>query len=239
MSAAAPPARGDALRALLLASRPKTLPAAAAPVVMGSAVAAAAGGFRPGPALAALAGGLLIQIGTNFTNDVMDFKKGTDTAERVGPLRVTLAGLLTPAQVLAGAVVAFGLAAFCGIYLAAVAGWPVIAIGLASIAAGVAYTAGPAPLAYNGLGDLFVMLFFGFAAVCGTVFVQLGRVTTLAVAGALTAGAFATAILVVNNVRDVETDRKAGRRTIPVRFGRGAGVAEYVALLALADLAIA
>lgn len=236
MSTAVPVPPMSKARAVLLASRPRTLPAAAAPVVLGSAIAAAEGGFRAGPALAALAGGLLIQVGTNFANDVMDFRKGTDTAERVGPTRVTLAGLLSEREVVLGAVAAFALATLCGVYLALVAGWPVIGIGVLSIVSGVLYTAGPSPLAYNGLADLFVLLFFGFAAVCGTVFVQLGRVTPLAIAGSLSAGALATAILCVNNVRDVETDRKAGRRTIPVRFGRATGVVEYTLLVLLAHL---
>lgn len=223
-------------RALVLAARLRTLPAAAAPVVAGSAVAFAEGGFRPGPAAAALVGALAIQVGTNYANDVMDFERGTDTAERVGPLRVTLAGLLTSGQVKRAAAGAFGVAMMAGLYLAWVAGWPVVVIGLASILAGVAYTAGPSPLAYNGLADLFVMVFFGYVAVTGTVFVQLGRVTPLAWWVALPLGALATAILVVNNVRDVATDRKGGRRTLPVRFGRRFGVAEYVALVAVAQV---
>jgi 1,4-dihydroxy-2-naphthoate octaprenyltransferase len=225
------------LGAWLLASRPRTLPAAAAPVVVGSAVAFGDGGFRAGPASAALLGALLIQVGTNLVNDVADFERGTDTAERVGPLRVTQAGLLAPRAVKWGAAAAFGLATLCGVYLAAVAGWPVVAIGLVSIFAGIAYTAGPYPLAHHGLGDLFVLLFFGFVAVCGTVFVQLGRVPPLAWGAALPVGALATAILVVNNVRDVETDRAAGRRTLPVVLGRSAGVFEYIALLAVAQVA--
>lgn len=221
----------------LLAARPRTLPAAAAPVVVGSAVAFDLGGFAAGPALAALCGALLLQVGTNFVNDVADFERGTDTAARVGPLRVTQAGLLPPRAVRAGAALAFAAATVCGVYLAWTAGWPVIAIGLCSIAAGIAYTAGPSPLAYNGLGDLFVLAFFGFVAVCGTVFVQVGRVPPLAWGAALPVGALATAILVVNNVRDAATDRIAGRRTLPVVFGRTAGIAEYVLLLATAQVA--
>lgn len=221
-------------RALLLAARPRTLPAAVAPVLVGCAVAYAAGGLRPLPALAALLVALLIQVGTNYANDVLDFERGTDTAARVGPLRVTQAGLLSPRAVKLAAATAFGLAALAGIYLAAVAGWALLIVGAVSILAALAYTGGPSPLAYNGLADPFVMAFFGFVAVCGTVYVQLGRVPPLAFAAALPIGALATAILVVNNVRDVETDAAAGRRTLPVRFGRRFGVVEYAALLALA-----
>jgi 1,4-dihydroxy-2-naphthoate octaprenyltransferase len=231
-----PPARGAA-SAWWLAGRPKTLPAAAAPVVLGSAAAASLGGFRAGPAAAALCGALLIQVGTNLANDVYDFERGTDTAERLGPTRVTEAGLLAPRQVRAGMAVAFGLAALAGIYLAWVAGWPVIAIGLTSIAAGLAYSSGPFPLAHHGLGEPFVMIFFGFVAVGGTAFVQLGTVPAAAWWCGLGAGALSTAILVVNNVRDAETDRRAGRSTLPARFGRRAGVAEYGVFLALAYLA--
>ncbi len=217
-----------------MAIRPKTLAASVTPVIAGSAVAAAGGGFRPGAALAALFGAVMIQVGTNLANDVFDYEKGADTPERIGPLRVTQAGLLTPGQVRAGMAVAFGLAALAGVYLTAVAGWPVILMGLASIAAGVGYTAGPFPLAYKGLGDLFVMVFFGFVAVCGTVYVASGAVRPAAWAAALGVGSLITAILVVNNVRDVETDRRAGKRTLPVIFGRAAGVAEFVLLLILA-----
>ncbi len=227
------PAPGRA-SAWLLASRPKTLPAAAAPVVLGSAVAASLGGFRAGPAAAALGGALLIQVGTNFANDVYDYERGTDTADRLGPTRATEAGLLAPHQVRAGMLAAFGLASLAGLYLTAVAGWPVIAIGVASIAAGFAYSSGPFPLAHHGLGEPFVMLFFGFVAVGGTAFVQLGTVPAAAWWCGLGAGALSTAILVVNNVRDTATDRRAGRRTIPARLGRSAGVIEYAAFLALA-----
>jgi 1,4-dihydroxy-2-naphthoate octaprenyltransferase len=215
-----------------IASRPKTLPAAIAPVLVGSAVAFAAGAFRPGPALAALLGAVMLQIGANLTNDVLDFERGADTAERIGPLRVTQAGLLSPREVWAGAAVVFGVATIAGAYLAAVAGWPVVAIGVASILAALAYTGGPLPLGYNGLGDLFVLLFFGFVAVCGTVYVQAGRVVEAAWPAAAMTGALATAILVVNNVRDLEQDRRAGKRTLPVLLGRRAGRAEYLLLLA-------
>jgi 1,4-dihydroxy-2-naphthoate octaprenyltransferase len=223
-------------RAWGLAIRPKTLPAALAPVLVGTAVAVDAGGFRAGPALAAGIGALLLQIGSNLANDVHDFERGADRDDRLGPLRVTQAGLLAPADVRAGMVVTFGLASLVGLYLAAVGGWPVVAIGLASIAAAVAYTAGPFPLGYNGLGDLFVMLFFGFVAVGGTVWVQMRALPAATWPSALAVGALVTAILVVNNVRDVEQDRASGKHTLPVRLGREWGVREYAGLLVLAYL---
>jgi 1,4-dihydroxy-2-naphthoate octaprenyltransferase len=205
-----------------------------AAVVVGAAVAFAEGGFRPGPALAALFGALMLQVGANLTNDVLDFERGADTAERLGPVRATQAGLLTPAAVKFAAAGAFLLAAVAGAYLTAVAGWPVIVVGGASILAAIAYTGGPFPLAHHGLGEPFVMVFFGFVAVCGTVFVQLGRVTPLAWIAAAPPGALATAVLVVNNVRDAPTDRAAGRRTLPVTWGRRAGVVEFALLVAMA-----
>jgi 1,4-dihydroxy-2-naphthoate polyprenyltransferase len=229
----APPGRA---RAWALAVRPKTLPAAVAPVLVGTAVAWRAGGFRAGPAVAAALGALLLQVGSNLANDVHDFERGADREDRLGPLRVTQAGLLTPAEVRKGMAVAFVLALLVGVYLVSVGGWPVVVIGLASIAAAAAYTAGPFPLGYNGLGDLFVMAFFGFAAVGGTVWVQALRIPLVAWPSALAVGALVTAILVVNNVRDVEQDRASGKRTLPARFGRAWGVREYAGLLALAYL---
>ena len=220
--------------AWIAAARPKTLTAALTPVVVGSAVAASLGGFRAAPAIAAALGATLIQIGTNLTNDVQDFERGADDEQRLGPVRATQSGLLTPRQVRSGAIVAFLLAGACGLYLALVAGWPVVAIGLASIAAGILYTGGPLPLAYNGLGDLFVFVFFGHVAVCGTVYVQMLRVPEAAWWAAVPVGALATSILVVNNVRDVATDRRAGKRTLQVLLGRRAGVIEYWLLLAVA-----
>ena len=218
----------------VLAARPATLSAALVPVLVGTSVAVATGGAKVGPALAALFGAFMLQIATNFANDVFDFKKGADTHERLGPTRAVQAGLLTARQVRRGLAVTIGLAVASGLYLTAVAGWPVVAIGLSSLAAAVAYTGGPYPLGYHGLGDLFVMIFFGFVAVCGTVFVQTGAVPPLAFLASAPVGAIATAVLVVNNVRDRETDVKAGKRTLAVRFGRRAGVGEYVALLTMA-----
>jgi 1,4-dihydroxy-2-naphthoate octaprenyltransferase len=225
-------------RAWLLAARPKTLPAAAAPVLVGSAVAHVSGGFRVLPAAAALAGALLLQIGANFANDVFDFEKGADDARRVGPTRATQAGLLSPAAMRAGMVVIFALATLCGVALTAVAGWPIVLIGVLSILSAIAYTGGPWPLGYHGLGDLFVMVFFGFVAVCGTVYAQTLTVPALAWPAAVSVGALATAILVVNNVRDEETDRATGKRTLAVRLGRGAGVAEFAALVVLAGAGV-
>jgi 1,4-dihydroxy-2-naphthoate octaprenyltransferase len=220
----------------LLAARPKTLPAAAAPVIVGTAVALNEGAFRLGPALAALLGALLIQIGTNLANDVFDYHKGADTSARVGPLRVTQAGLLAPRQVLAGMVLTFGLAALLGLYLIAASGWPILVVGLLSIASGIAYTGGPLPLGYYGLGDLFVFLFFGFAAVCGTYYVQARAVSAAALWAAVPMGALTTNILVVNNLRDLPSDRAVGKRTLAVRLGvRGTRV-EYLLMLGLAYL---
>ena len=219
------------VRAWALAARPRTLPAAAAPVLVGTALAWQARGFAPGPAVAALAGALLLQVGSNFANDVYDYEKGADTDARLGPLRVTQAGLLSARDVKRGMRVVFGLAIFVGVYLTWVAGWPVVVIGLASIVAAMAYSGGPLAFGYRGLGDLFVMVFFGFVAVCGTAFVQTGDVPDAAWPAGLMVGALATAILVVNNVRDHETDRVAGKRTLPAVLGRAAGVVEFAGLL--------
>jgi len=215
----------------LLAARPKTLPAAAAPVIVGSAVAFYDGSFRVGPALAALFGALLLQIGANLANDVFDFHRGADTVERLGPARVTQSGLLSPAQVLSGMWVCFGLATIMGVYLTAVAGWPVVLIGAASILAAIAYTGGPIPLGYYGLGDLTVFLFFGPVAVCGTYYVQAGDVGLHPILSSLPMGFLITAILVVNNLRDIETDRAAGKRTLAVRLGESATRWEFLLLI--------
>lgn len=223
--------------AWILAARPATLTAAAAPVVVGSACAWQAGAFRPAPAAAAMAGSLLIQIGTNFANDLFDYRKGADREDRIGPVRATQSGLLSPGQMRLGMALSFLCAVLAGAYLTVVAGWPVAAIGAASILSGIAYTAGPYPLGYNGLGDLFVFLFFGFVAVCGTAFVQALYVPASAAFASVPVGALTTAILVVNCVRDWKQDRRAGKRTIPVRFGRDAGCAEYAALVVVAYLA--
>jgi 1,4-dihydroxy-2-naphthoate octaprenyltransferase len=226
--------RPSLLAACLQAVRPATLSAAVAPVVVGSALAAADGVLAVGPAVAALAGAVLIQIGCNLYNDYGDFKRGADTEERVGPARAVSRGWLSARQVVTGAIVSLALAALIGVYLIAVGGWPILVLGLASLAAAILYTGGPAPLAYVGLGDVFVMLFFGLGAVGGTYFVQARAVSLPVVAASLAVGALTTAILVVNNVRDERTDRQAGKRTLVVRFGRRFGLAEHGALLCLA-----
>jgi 1,4-dihydroxy-2-naphthoate octaprenyltransferase len=218
-------------RAWVLAARPPTLSAAVVPVLVGTACAVGEVGFRVGPGLGALGGAILLQIAANFANDVFDYEKGADTAERLGPVRAVQAGLLTPDAVRRGLYVVLALALLVGVYLTAVAGVVVVAIGLASMTAAVAYTGGPYPLGYHGLGDLFVMLFFGFVAVLGTTFVELGRVTPLALWSSVPVGALATAILVVNNLRDIATDRVAGKRTLAVRWGEGGARAEYAGLL--------
>ena len=228
----APPPAG--VRVWLLAARPRTLTAAVVPVLVGTAVAAAYGGFRPFPALAALLTAMCIQIGTNFANDFHDFQRGADTHERVGPQRVTQSGLVAPRTVRAAALGTFGVALVIGIYLAVVGGWPILITGLASIAAGWAYTGGPWPFGYHGLGDLFVFVFFGLVATAGTTYVQVHAVPQPAWIAAVPVGALATAILVVNNLRDIATDARAGKRTLAVRLGPDATRVEYVVLLVLA-----
>ncbi len=220
----------------LLAARPRTLPAAASPVLVGSALAFYDGSFQLVPALATLLAALLLQIGANFANDVFDFKRGADTESRLGPPRVTALGLLTPAQVVHGMYVVFGLAALIGCYLVLVGGWPILAIGALSILAALAYTGGPLPFGYLGLGDLFVFIFFGLAAVGGTYFIQAGSMRPLVIWSAVPIGLLTTAVLVVNNLRDLETDRAAGKKTLAVRLGVMGTRIEYVALLAGAGL---
>jgi 1,4-dihydroxy-2-naphthoate octaprenyltransferase len=231
---AAAPAASPSLRTWLLAARPKTLTAAIVPVVVGTGLALGAGTAVLWPALAALAGAVLIQIGTNLTNDYYDFRKGADTHERVGPIRVTQSGLIAPQTVLAAGATCFMLAVAVGISLVARGGWPFVVIGLASVLAGWAYTGGPYPLGYHGLGDLFVMVFFGLVAVPGTFYAQALRLVPAVWPAAVAVGSIGTMILVVNNLRDMETDARAGKHTLVVRFGRGFGRSEYVALLLLA-----
>ncbi len=216
-----------------MAARPKTLTAAVAPVAVGAGLAAHDGVFAALPAAAALLGAILIQIGTNFANDYYDFVRGGDTEERVGPTRVTQAGIIEPEAVKRGMVVVLGAAMLVGVYLVAVAGWPILVIGLASVLCAVAYTGGPFPLAYHGLGDLFVFIFFGLIAVGGTYFVQALAWPPDALLAGVGLGALSTAILVVNNLRDIETDTRAGKRTLAVRLGVSGTRAELVALFAL------
>ncbi len=220
-------------QAWVMASRPKTLPAAAAPVMAGTGLAAHHGALAWGPAAAAMLGALLIQIGTNLANDYYDFVHGGDTAERVGPVRVTQAGILPPATVKRGMIAVLGAAVVVGVYLVGVAGWPIVWIGLASVASAVLYTGGPYPLAYHGLGDLFVFVFFGLAAVGGTFWVQALTLPPDTWLAGAALGALVTDILVVNNLRDIETDARAGKHTMAVRLGRSGTFVEYVVLLAV------
>lgn len=217
-----------------MAARPRTLPAAAAPVLVGAALAWRDGGFHLPAALACLLISLLLQIGANFANDLFDHERGADPPERLGPTRVTSTGLLTPGQVRLGMLAVFGLAALLGLYLSLRAGWPVIALGLAAILAALAYTGGPRPYGYNALGDLFVFLFFGLAAVCGTYYTQALRLTPAVWLAAVPAGLLIVNILVVNNVRDIPTDSATGKRTLAVRLGRRGAEREYLLCLLLA-----
>ena len=224
------------MRAYLLAIRPRTLTAAIIPVAVGSALAARDQVFAPLPALVALLGALLIQAGTNLVNDAWDFRRGADTGARLGPVRVTQRGLLTAEAVLRAAWVCFGAATLAGLYLTWVGGLPIFAIGLASIAAAYLYTGGPYPLAYRGLGDAFVLLFFGFVAVTGTYYLQAQRVSVLALIASVPVGLSAVALLAVNNLRDRDTDAAADKRTLVVRFGARFGRAEYFAAVGVALL---
>ena len=227
------------LRVWLVASRPRTLPAAIAPVLVGSAAAVyedGGDGFRWGAFAAALVGSIFIQIGTNLVNDYSDAKRGADTVDRLGPVRVTASGLAPPRSVLIATWVAFAFAVAAGIYLATVAGPVILAIGAVSILAGVLYTGGPRPYGYAGLGELFVFLFFGLVAVNGSYYVQLEELAWLPFALSVSIGCLATAILVVNNIRDVDTDRRAGKRTLVVRIGRRPARGIYAGLLVFAFL---
>lgn len=231
-------ALSSSLHTWLLAIRPKTLPAAAASVIVGSVLAWYDGGFSAGPALAALAIALLLQIGSNLANDVYDDERGADTEERLGPTRVTQAGLLTRAQVKSGMKVVLAIAFLLGLYLTLVRGWMVLVIGIAAIVAAVAYTGGPWPLGYHGLGEVFVFLFFGLTAVVGTYWVQTGTTAPVAWVMAVPIGLLITAIIVVNNLRDIEQDRVVGKRTVAVRIGAQATKWEYVACVAGAYIVV-
>jgi 1,4-dihydroxy-2-naphthoate octaprenyltransferase len=207
-------------RIWLMASRVRTLPAAVAPVLVGTALAATSGTFRAGVFVAALLGAVFIQVGTNLSNDYSDARRGADTEDRLGPVRVTAGGLVPPKHVLRATYVAFGLAVVCGIYLVAMSGIELLIIGVLSILAGVLYTGGPRPYGYEGLGEVFVFLFFGVAAVAGSAFAQLETFPAEAFVLAVPVGLLAAAILVVNNVRDLDTDRRVGKKTLAVRLGR-------------------
>jgi 1,4-dihydroxy-2-naphthoate octaprenyltransferase len=219
----------------LLAARTRTLPASIAPVLVGTALAAREGRFQLLPFLATLAAAVLLQVGANYANDVFDFLKGADK-NRVGPTRVTQSGLVTPRQMLIGTAVVFGLAMLIGVYLVSVGGWVILGIGLFAILAALAYTAGPFPLAYNGLGDAFAFVFFGLIAVTGTYYLQAGHFSALALAASLPVALLVTNIIVVNNLRDIDTDRAANKRTLAVRIGDRATRIEYLAFMGLAYL---
>ena len=237
-------------RAWVIAARPQTLPAAAAPVAVGVGLALGDGVFAPLPALAALVGASLIQIGTNFANDYYDAVNGADTDDREGFTRVVASGLIDPGAVRRAMWLAFAAAVAVGTYLVAVGGVPILVVGVVSVAAGIAYTGGPYPLGYHGLGDLFVFVFFGVVAVAGTYYVQAaalaggavpvtlpaGTVTLAAVVAGVPIAALSTNILVVNNLRDREEDAATGKRTLAVRFGPRFARAEYLAMTALAYL---
>ncbi|AEH37904.1 1,4-dihydroxy-2-naphthoate polyprenyltransferase [Halopiger xanaduensis] len=238
-------------KAWLMAARPQTLPAAAAPVIVGTGLAVSEGVFSPVPALLAFVGAALIQIGTNFANDYYDAIKGADTEDREGFTRVTQSGLIPAEQVKLATIVTFALAIFTGTYLVYIGGVPILVIGLVSVLCGWAYTGGPYPLGYHGLGDPFVFVFFGVVAVMGTFYVQAaavlaeplttaipeGTITLEAFVASLPVGAISTCIIVVNNIRDKETDAETGKRTLAVRLGYRWSRVEYLALLALAYLA--
>ncbi len=225
------------LRAWVLAARPATLPAAAVPVLVGTAAAIGEGAvFRPFVFAVTLASALLIQIGTNFANDYSDFHRGADHEGRLGPTRVTQSGLITHAAVRRGIVVAFGASALLGAYLITIGGWPILLIGVVAIICGLAYTGGPWPFGYHGLGDVFVFVFFGLVATAGTAYLQSGQWSSLALVLGVPIGLLVTNILVVNNLRDLPTDRAVGKHTLAVRIGDGATRAQYALFTALAYL---
>jgi 1,4-dihydroxy-2-naphthoate octaprenyltransferase len=231
-----------------MAARPQTLPAGAAPVIAGTGLAVQKGVFAPLPAVFALVGALLLQIGTNFANDYYDAVRGADTEDREGFTRVTAGGIIEPRRVKQAMYATFGLAILVGVYLVYVGGLPIVVVGLASVAAGITYTGGPLPYGYRGLGDLFVFVFFGLVAVAGTYYVQAvvhvadplplgvppGTVPLAAVVAALPAAGLSTAILVVNNIRDKETDAAAGKRTLAVMLGYRLSRIEWTALVGMA-----
>ncbi|MCP4213793.1 MAG: 1,4-dihydroxy-2-naphthoate polyprenyltransferase [bacterium] len=224
------------LKTWLMAIRPKTLPAAAVPVVMGTAIAYADGLFHFLAAFAALLGALLIQVGTNLVNDYADFNKGTDDETRIGPVRVTQAGLVSPGQMKRAIWFTFGLAVLVSLYLIYRGGWPVVVIGVLSILSGVLYTAGPLPLGYIGLGDVFVLIFFGPVALGGSYYVQALTINWLVVLAGFGPGLISVAILAVNNLRDVEGDGRSGKRTLAVRFGKTFARFEYLGSIIVACL---
>ncbi|MGN6371422.1 MAG: 1,4-dihydroxy-2-naphthoate polyprenyltransferase [Solirubrobacteraceae bacterium] len=231
-SAGAPTTKASStLHIWVMAARLRTLPASVAPVLVGTSLALGAGEFHALAFVAALLGAVFIQVGTNLSNDYSDARRGADTEDRLGPVRVTAGGLVPPSRVLLATYVTFGLAVLCGVYLVTVAGWELVAVGAVSILAGVLYTGGPRPYGYEGLGEVFVFLFFGIVAVSGSYFVQTRELAWQAYACAVPVGLLASAILVVNNVRDIDTDRRAGKRTLAVRLGRARTRTLYSAMV--------
>lgn len=211
----------------VLSARPRTLSAAAAPVLLGCALAWSQSSFQWVPALLCLGFALLIQIATNYANDYFDGVKGTDTPERIGPTRSVAAGLVTPAAMWRATLLVLAMAFVTGMGLLLYGGWPLLIVGILSILCALAYTGGPFPLAYLGLGDVFVVLFFGLIAVMFTFYVQTGYFSGASLLVGLACGLVVNTILVVNNFRDIPTDRKAGKMTLPARFGRGFGLVEF------------
>jgi 1,4-dihydroxy-2-naphthoate octaprenyltransferase len=222
------------VRIWIMAARVRTLPASVAPVLVGTSLALGAGHFDPVAFAAALLGALFIQVGTNLSNDYSDARRGADSEDRLGPVRVTAGGLVPPRQVLVATYLSFALAVACGAYLVAVAGPELLAVGAASILAGVLYTGGPRPYGYEGLGEVFVFLFFGIVAVVGSYFVQVQELPWQAFVCAVPVGLLASAILVVNNLRDIDSDRRAGKRTLAVRLGASRTRTLYTLMLAAA-----
>ena len=220
----------------ILAARPRTLWAAVAPVMIGTAIAIDSGGFHLWSSMAALLAAVFIQIGTNYANDYYDFKKGADSENRLGPTRVTQAGLVAPHHVKNAALIAFALAFIIGIYLVYRGGWPIVIIGLSSIAFGILYTAGPFALGYQGLGEIFVLIFFGPVAVGGTYYVQTLNISWPVLIAGLSPGMISTGILTINNLRDIASDTTAGKRTLSVRFGSAYSKYQYACVIFIAAI---
>jgi 1,4-dihydroxy-2-naphthoate octaprenyltransferase len=226
--------KSDKLKIWIEASRPKTLWASVAPVIIGTAMAYRDGMWEPAIAVITMLSSVLIQIGTNFANDYFDFFKGADTKERIGPSRVTGSGLIKPESMRIAFFSAFSLSVLLGLYLIILGGWPILIIGTFSILFGILYTGGPFPLGYKGLGEIFVLIFFGPVAVGGTYYLQTLNINLTVILAGLSPGLISTALLTVNNLRDMNTDRKAGKKTLAVRFGPIFARAEYIFSISLA-----